>query len=38
MIGHKPDNIIASALYEGVGFEVTGEIINGVIIRRIKVK
>ena len=38
MIGHKPDNIIASGLYEGVSFEVTGEVINGEIIRRIKVK
>jgi diamine N-acetyltransferase len=38
MIGHKPDNIIAARLYETVGFDETGEIINGEIIRRIRLK
>jgi diamine N-acetyltransferase len=33
IIGHKPDNERAGYLYETVGFKITGEMINGEIIR-----
>lgn len=33
LLGHRPENAAAAALYEKTGFHVTGEIIEGEIVR-----